>query len=88
VSPHTPTNNNTRAQGRKFSKQRPNRLEDNVLRRNAELKPRHRPSRSPGPGFHLKTTTKEKLHGDTPTRITAHVGVVVTSVGKLGRPFD
>jgi hypothetical protein len=87
MSPHTATNSNTRAQGKMFSKRRPNRLEDDVPRRNAELKPRHHLSRRLGSGFHLKTTMKEKLYGDAPMGRTMLIGIVVTSVGKSDRPF-
>jgi hypothetical protein len=54
----------SRVQRRKFSEQQTNSHEDNVPRKSAELMPHRRTFRRPEQGFHLKTTTKEKLHGD------------------------
>jgi hypothetical protein len=70
--PHAPchpsvksaTKNIFKSPKRKFSEQQTNSHEDNVPRKSAELMPHRRPSRRPEQGFHLKTTTKEKLHGD------------------------
>jgi hypothetical protein len=65
----------------------PMSLEDGVARRSVELKPHHHLSRRPKPNFHLKTTTKEKLHGGTPKGRTVTACVVVTSADKPGNPL-